>query len=80
MVAQTNRYLYTENVHRAKRVVFVTALRFGAAPLEPLRWKLDGDPDLPAPFTVTVGTKGKTHRLRVDLAARGVASKVVVQR
>jgi len=69
-VEVSNRCVYTENLQRSRRVVFVTALRFGAGPLAPLDWTLDGDPDSGEPFTLTIRAAGRRHRLRVSLGER----------
>jgi hypothetical protein len=76
---RTNACLYTENLHRSKDLVFVTGLQFGRRPLPEARWTLEGDPLKDGPFTVSVRVRGRTRRLRFDLAAGISNLKVQMQ-
>ena len=69
---QRNRYVYVENVQRTDRVVFVTVLQFGAAPLPTMTCKLSGDPLVDDAFTVTVRRGRTSQQIRIDLNTKQV--------
>ena len=67
-----NRYVYLENMQRAKRVVFVTALQLGRAPVTPAAFTLCGNPDTDNRFQIKVLRKNRRIRVSFDLDRKTV--------
>ncbi len=68
----SNRYVYVENLQRARRIVLVTALQFGRAPLRPAAFRLRGNPDLSRPFKIEVLRRRSLTTVAVDLARKKI--------
>lgn len=73
-----NLCVYTENLHRTTRPLFVTGLRFGTGRMPAIRWTIDGDPSAGV-FAVVAETGSRRVRLRVDLSQRDLRRKVRVR-
>jgi len=62
-----NKFVYVENLHRDKRLVFVSVLSFGKKPLILPEVSLVGDPDLDDCFAVDVRSDHGRVRTRYNL-------------
>ncbi|HOX05915.1 MAG TPA: heparinase II/III family protein [Planctomycetota bacterium] len=62
-----NSFVYVENFHRDKRMVFVSALCFGRRPLNAPEVRLFGDPFEQDRFAVQVKRGRKSSRITLDL-------------
>jgi hypothetical protein len=69
------RSLSIENLCRKPRLVFITALQFGAKGFTPAAYSLSGDPATQECFTVTVKRGRRTASARFDLATAGLNVK-----
>ncbi len=75
VVEVRNRYLYVENLWRKKRLVFVTALHFGAGPLPAAKFTLEGDPIKDKTFKVKFDIESNKGSLAVNLGKKDVIYK-----
>jgi heparinase II/III-like protein len=67
LVQVENKYVYTENLHRDKRLVFVSVLAFGKKPMALPGAELVGDPDLDDRFAVRIRSGRRRTRVTYDL-------------
>jgi len=73
LLTQYNKYLYVENLYRKPRLVFVTALQFGATGFTPAHFTLDGPPLPTDQFSILTRRDGQSEtRVRFDLARNTV--------
>ncbi len=71
LLTQFNNYLYVENLYRKPRLVFVTALQFGAKGFAPAQFALDGQPMQHDQFQLTIRLPDKAPvRIAYDLKQR----------
>jgi hypothetical protein len=75
IVEVRNRFVYVENLWRKKRLIFVTALHFDAAPLPPATFTLEGDPFKDATFKVKFALEKAKGSLTVNLGKKDIAYK-----
>lgn len=62
-----NQYVYVENLHRSRRLVFVGALHFGRKPRRRVACSLTGDPGVDSVFHVKLRKGRKKFRIKIDL-------------
>ena len=69
LLTQYNKYLYIENLYRKPRLVFATAMQFGAHGFAPTTFALDGTPMREDQFSISACRAGEAEqRVEFDLA------------